>query len=164
MNIATLSAIEEIKRVKYRYLRCVDLKNWDELAGTLAPDVTANYGTPAMGEPLNFTGRAALIDFLGTTLDEKIITVHAAGQPEIDVEGSKARGVWSFQDKVIAKEHKVVIEGAAFYEDDYVFDKEAGWLIQHTGYTRTYEATFSFGSIPGYRLTSTLPATSLAGD
>ncbi|ASR39716.1 bile-acid 7-alpha-dehydratase [Prauserella marina] len=155
MDIATLSAIEEIKRVKYRYLRCVDLKDWDELAGTLAPDVTANYGTPAMGEPLNFTGRTELIDFLSTTLDEKITTVHAAGQPEIDIEGTRAHGVWSFQDKVIAKEHKVVIEGAAFYEDSYVFEEQGGWLIRHTGYTRTYEATYSFESIPGYRLTST---------
>src|SRR2546430_2436709 len=30
-----LATIEEIRQVKYRYLRCVDLKLWDELAGVL---------------------------------------------------------------------------------------------------------------------------------
>ena len=28
-----LVALEEIRQVKYRYLRCVDLKLWDEMAG-----------------------------------------------------------------------------------------------------------------------------------
>ena len=35
-----LATIEEIRQVKYRYLRCVDLKQWDELAGVFTP------GTP----------------------------------------------------------------------------------------------------------------------
>ena len=33
-----LAALEEIRRVKYRYLRCVDLKLWDEIAEVFTPD------------------------------------------------------------------------------------------------------------------------------
>ena len=32
-----LAALEEIRRVKYRYLRCVDLKLWDEIAEVFTP-------------------------------------------------------------------------------------------------------------------------------
>ncbi len=35
-----LATIEEIRQVKYRYLRCVDLKLWDELAEVFTPDAT----------------------------------------------------------------------------------------------------------------------------
>ena len=44
-----LQTIEEIRALKYRYLRAVDLKLWDELAGTLCVDVVADYGSPSGG-------------------------------------------------------------------------------------------------------------------
>jgi hypothetical protein len=35
-----LAALEEIRRLKYRYLRCVDLKLWDEIGDVCAePEV-----------------------------------------------------------------------------------------------------------------------------
>ena len=52
-----LAALEEIRRVKYRYLRCVDLKLWEEIGQVFTPDATASYGTPAMGKPLDPAGR-----------------------------------------------------------------------------------------------------------
>ncbi|HWJ10331.1 MAG TPA: nuclear transport factor 2 family protein, partial [Nocardioides sp.] len=48
-----LAAIEEIKRLKHRYFRTLDLKQWEEFGDCLAEDVTARYGTQAMGEPLH---------------------------------------------------------------------------------------------------------------
>ena len=52
-----LATIEEIRQVKYRYLRCVDLKLWDELAGVFTPDATVDYGTRVYGTPLKLAGR-----------------------------------------------------------------------------------------------------------
>jgi hypothetical protein len=148
-----LVALEEIKRLKYRYLRCVDTKNWDELADVLTADVTADYGTPAYGEPLRFAGRDALVGFLRDKLGPGIITTHFASQPEIDVDGDEASGIWNFEDTVIATEYRVVIVGAAFYEDRY--GKEDGrWRIRHTGYQRTYEAMLSLDDLPSFRLTA----------
>ena len=41
--------IDAIKSLKYRYLRCVDLRLWDELAQTLAPDDHPVLQVPAAG-------------------------------------------------------------------------------------------------------------------
>jgi hypothetical protein len=110
MDLATL---EEIRQVKYRYLRCVDLKLWDELAEVFTPDATVDYGTPAYGEPLKIAGRDEIVGFLRAKLGPDMITVHRAGQPEITVDpsGGTASGTWSFEDTVIATEHRIVIVG-----------------------------------------------------
>jgi hypothetical protein len=149
-----LAALEEIKRLKHRYLRCVDTKNWEELADTFAADATADYGTYAYGRPLSFTGRDAIIGFLRDKLVSSIITTHFAGQPEIDIDGDEASGIWAFQDTVIATEHSVVIVGAAFYEDRYVRGADGRWRIRHTGYQRTYEAMLSLNDLPSFQLTA----------
>lgn len=151
-----LAALEAIKRLKYRYLRCVDTKNWDELADVLAVDATADYGTPTYGRPLSLTGRDGILDFLRKKLGPEIITAHAAGQPEIDIDGTTATGTWAFQDTVIATEHRVVIAGAAFYEDRYTLGDDGRWRIQHTGYQRTYEAMLSLDDLPSFRLTANM--------
>ncbi|MGA6164947.1 nuclear transport factor 2 family protein [Amycolatopsis magusensis] len=149
-----LAALEEIKRLKYRYLRCVDTKNWDELADALTADAVADYGTPAYGEPLSFTGRDAILGFLRDTLGPDIITTHFASQPEIDIDGDRASGTWAFQDTVIATTHRMVVAGAAFYEDTYLRGEDGQWRIARTGYQRTYEAIHSLDDLPSFRLTA----------
>ncbi len=149
-----LAALEEIKRLKHRYLRCVDTKNWDEIADTFTADATADYGTPALGRPLSLAGRDAIVGFLRDKLGPDMITVHLAGQPEIDIDGDDATGVWCFEDTVIATEHRVVITGAAFYEDRYTREADSRWRIRHTGYQRTYEAMLSLDDLPSFRLTA----------
>ncbi|GAA1958404.1 nuclear transport factor 2 family protein [Amycolatopsis minnesotensis] len=148
-----LVALEEIRRVKFRYLRCLDLKRWDELAETLTADARARYGTPSYGEPLEFDGRDAIVEFMRTTIGPGIITMHFAGQPEIDLDGDTAKGTWLLQDKVIVPEHRVVIEGAAFYEDTYRRE-DGAWLISDTGYDRLYESMMSLDDLPGFKLTA----------
>jgi hypothetical protein len=149
-----LAALEEIRRVKYCYLRCVDLKLWDELADAFTADATAEYGTPALGDPIRLAGRDAIVAFLRDKLGPEIITTHFATQPEITVDGDTAQGTWSFQDTVIATEYRVVITGAAFYEDRYARCDDGKWRIAHTGYERTYEATMSLDDMPSFRITS----------
>jgi SnoaL-like domain len=149
-----LVALEDIKRLKHRYLRCVDTKSWGELADSFTVDATADYGTPAYGRPLRFAGRGAIVGFLRENLGPDIITVHLASHPEIDINGDSATGIWSFEDTVIATEHRVAIVGAAFYEDRYTRCDDGGWRIQHTGYERTYEATLSLDDLPSFRLTA----------
>ena len=97
-----LATIEEIRQVKYRYLRCVDLKLWDELAEVFTPDATVDYGTQVYGKPLKLAGRDEIVGFLRDKLGPDMITVHRAGQPEITVDGDTAQGTWSFEDTVIA--------------------------------------------------------------
>ena len=149
-----LVELEHIRRLKYRYLRCVDLKLWDEIGDVFTPDATADYGTPSAGRPLNLGSRDEIVAFLRDSLGNGIITLHSAWQPEIDVDGDTATGTWRFEDTVIATEYKVVIAGAAFYEDRYRRCEDGKWRISHTGYQRIFESTMSLDDLPSWRLTS----------
>jgi len=149
-----LAALEEIHRLKYRYLRCVDLKLWDEIADVFTPGATVDYGTLALGQPVRLTGRDEIVAFLRGKLGPGIITVHSAGQPEIDIDGDQASGTWSFEDTVIATGYRVLIKGAAFYQDRYARGGDGWWRISHTGYVRTYEVMMSLDDAPSLKLTA----------
>jgi hypothetical protein len=148
------AALEEIRRLKYRYLRCVDLKRWDDIGDVFTADATVDYGTRALGEPIQLRGREEIVAFLRKSLGPGIITVHFASQPEIDVDGASATGTWSFEDTVIATEYRVVIKGAAFYEDRYARGEDGRWRISHTGYVRTYEVMMSLDDVPSLKFTA----------
>jgi hypothetical protein len=144
-----LVAIEELRQLKYRYLRSLDLKQWDEFADTLTPDVTASYG-----DNLTFGNRDEVVAFMREMLGPSIITVHHCHHPEIDVGGDAATGIWHLDDTVIITEHRMVLRGAAFYEDGYVRCDDGQWRISRTGYRRTYEATLSLDDVPSFQLTA----------
>ncbi len=65
--VADLEAIEAIKRVKYRYLRALDTKHWDDFADTLTEDIVGDYGS-SLGKELHFTNRAELVEFMRTAM------------------------------------------------------------------------------------------------
>ncbi|MGH3736878.1 MAG: nuclear transport factor 2 family protein [Micromonosporaceae bacterium] len=147
-----LIALEEIRRLKYRYARCLDLKLWDEFADVFTEDAVAAYGTRAHPEPLTLHGRNAIVDFMRTNLGPSVITVHFCSQPEIDIDGDTASGTWCFEDTVIATEYRVMIKGSAFYEDTYRREADGQWRISRIGYRRTYEAMLSLDDLPSFRL------------
>jgi len=149
-----LVTVEEIRQLKYRYLRYVDQKLWDEMADVFTPGATVDYGTRALGEPLKLAGRDEIIAFFRENLGPAILTVHAAGQPEITVDGETATGSWRFEDTVIATEYRVVIKGAAFYQDRYEREADGRWRIAHTGYVRIYEAMMSLDDLPSFKFTA----------
>ena len=142
---ARLADIEAIKQVKYRYLRALDTKHWDDFADTLAEDIKADYG-PSIGNELNFTNRADLVDYMRTSLGPNIITEHRVTHPDIVVAGDTASGNWYLQDRVIVAELNFMLIGAAFYRDQYRRTDD-GWKISATGYDRTYDATMSLAGL-----------------
>ncbi|WP_141007406.1 nuclear transport factor 2 family protein [Nocardioides humi] len=147
-----LVAIEEIKRLKHRYFRTLDLKQWEEYADCLAADVTARYGTQAMGEPLHFDSRADVVAYMEQNLGPSVITIHIANHPEIDVDGDTAQGSWAFEDTVIVPELAVQIRGGGYYVDGYRRDPDGAWRITSTRYERIYEAMTSLTDTPSFRL------------
>ena len=56
--------IEDIQQVKYRYLRALDTKHWDDFAETLTEDVIGDYGS-SLGEEHHFTDRDSLVEEQG---------------------------------------------------------------------------------------------------
>ncbi|MBU3685429.1 MAG: nuclear transport factor 2 family protein [Mycobacteriaceae bacterium] len=139
--MAELEQIEAIKRVKYRYLRALDTKHWEDFADTLTEDIVGQYGS-SMGKQYHFTNRADLVEFMRTSMPAGVITEHRVTHPEITVDGHEAEGTWYLQDRVIVAEHNFMLFGAAFYRDRYRNTPD-GWRICATGYERTYEATQS---------------------
>lgn len=150
-----LATIEEIRRLKYRYFRTLDLKLWDEFGDCLAEDVKARYGTQAMDEPLHYDSRQDVVDFMAKNLGEDIITIHVASHPEIDVDeeaGDTATGSWAFEDTVIVPAFKVQIRGGGYYLDEYRRDADGRWRIAATKYERIYEAMTSLDDTPSFKL------------
>lgn len=137
--------IEAIKQVKYRYLRGLDTKHWDDFSDTLTDDVTGDYG-PSLGKELHFTNRNDLVDFMRTSLGPGVITEHRVTHPEITVDGDEATATWYLQDRVIVAEFNFMLIGAAFYRDRYRRTAD-GWRISATTYDRTYEATMSLAGM-----------------
>ncbi len=149
-----LIALEEIRRTKYRYLRCLDLKRWDDFADTLTGDAVAAYDNPVAGDPLRFDGREAIVGYMRARLGPEVITTHLAGHPEIEIDGDDASGTWCLDDTVLIPRHRLMIRGSAYYEDTYRRCSDGRWRISGTGYRRTYEYTVSLDDLPGLRFTA----------
>ena len=147
-----LASVEEIKRLKHRYFRTLDLKDWDTFGDCLATDVRASYGTQAMGEPLKYDNRESVVEFMSKNLGPSVITMHVANHPEIEVDGDSASGSWAFEDTVIVPDFKVLIRGAGYYRDTYRRDADGAWRIASTEYERIYEAMTSLEDTPSFKL------------
>lgn len=143
--MTAMGDIDDIKQVKYRYLRALDTKHWDDFADTLTEDVVGTYGE-SLGDTHEFTDRATLVDFMRTSLGPEILTEHRVTHPEIDVAADEATGTWYLQDRVIAPAFNFMLIGAGFYHDRYRRTAD-GWKISATGYDRTYDASMSLEAL-----------------
>jgi hypothetical protein len=143
--MVAMDDLEDIKRVKYRYLRALDTKQWGEFADTLTEDVVGEYGG-SLGEEHHFTNRDSLVEFMRMSLPANVISEHRVTHPEITIEDDEATATWYLQDRVIVAEFDFMLIGAAFYNDRYR-RTEDGWKISATGYKRTYDATMSLKAL-----------------
>lgn len=144
---AGVDDLEEIRQLKYRYLRTLDSKLWHEFEECFLPNATADYAG------LSFANRDELVSYMRANLGPNIVTMHHVHHPEISIVGKNATGRWYLHDQVISVDYGFKLEGAAFYDDRYRKTPE-GWRVAHTGYTRTFEATYDLKEIPGFRLES----------
>ena len=113
-TVELLRDIEYIHQVKYRYLRCIDVKLWEELGDTLTEDAVLHTGTSAFGKLVEITGRHEIAAFLTAKLGPAVLTGHTASQPEITVDGDTATGIWSYRETVLSTRHRMVIAGTGF--------------------------------------------------
>ncbi|HTO01549.1 MAG TPA: nuclear transport factor 2 family protein, partial [Microthrixaceae bacterium] len=99
--LANLKDIEDIKRIKYAYLRCLDQKDWDGMVELLAPDATAAYSAGKY----SFDGRVEIIDFVSRNMSrDGFHSSHKVHHPEIDIDGDRASATWALEDTVIDSE------------------------------------------------------------
>ena len=149
-RIGRLEDVEAIKRLKYRYWRCLDLKLWDELGGCFTDDATADYGEGRY----HFAGAEAILRFLREALGRESgsMTIHHGHHPEIELTSeTTARGTWALYNYLFNVAQKRSVRIGAYYDDRYV--KLAGaWKIAHTGYTYVFREEWSREDTPSLRL------------
>ncbi len=146
-----LEDIEEIKRLKYKYMRGIDCKLWDELEECFIEEATAAYS----GGKWSYQGRDAILKFLRESMGAPSFhSSHRVHHPEIDFTSeTTATGTWALEDVVIETKLNFTLRGAAFYSDEYVkIDGE--WKIKSTGYQRTFEEMQLRSDQTGVKLTA----------
>lgn len=134
VSIESLVAVQEIRQLKARYWRCIDLKLWDELSdGVFAPDLQADYTGTGGG---TYASAAETVTMLSSVLGDAV-TAHSGGEPEIDlIDATTASGIWSFQDRLVWPHG--ILTGAGHYHESYR-RTEHGWRIAVSRITRLWE-------------------------
>jgi hypothetical protein len=125
-DIERLSAYEEIKKLKARYFRAVDTKDWELLGQVYA--VNAVTGPNEKGSLTE--GLGAITERLRGALND-VETVHQGHSPEIEVTSpTTATGIWAQEDHIwdFPKGSGGTLHGYGHYHDTYV-KLEAGWRI-----------------------------------
>ena len=149
-RLQMIEDVEAIKRLKYRYWRHLDLKQWDELAVCFVEDASVSYG----GGKYVFRGVAAIIGFLRDSLGHETgaVTVHHGHHPEIDiVSDTTAKGSWALYNYMFNQKQNRGIRIGAYYYDDYV--KVGGiWKFQHIGYTPLFHEEWKRDDIASLHL------------
>ncbi len=117
--------IEEIKKLKARYFRSLDSKDWDTYAGVFADDCVVDL-TRAGGQ--KFQGRA---EFRGYASSLTIVqSVHHGHMPEIELTSpDTATGVWVLEDYNIW-ENGTQNHGWGHYLETYV-KRDGRWYIKN---------------------------------
>ncbi len=129
--------VEEIKRVKYRYLRSIDMGDIKALEDIFASKASCAFYGGSYTHVYNT--REDMFAFLRSSFHNKSLSRHTCHHPEIDmINESQAKGSWYLEDYFENHIHGVIVQGTALYDDRYV--KEGGqWKIAHTGYKRIFE-------------------------
>jgi hypothetical protein len=137
--------IEAIKRLKARYCRLMDTKDWKGYRELFTDDVTVNLesagqAVPGQGHEATeaagavIAGADSFIAMLVPTLAEAV-TVHQCHTPEIDLlSPSTANGIWAMED-LLRFPDGTQLHGFGHYHETY--EKHCDrWLIKSTRLTR----------------------------
>lgn len=150
MTIEDLIEIEQIKRLKYRYMRALDTHDWPLMRSLFVADARTWYS----GGKFSAQGIDIIMSQFEQTLGPHFYSSHVALHPEIElISPAEATGYWRLEDTV----HYIAdgpadtrmragdeLQGAGYYRDEYV-KVDGTWLIRSMGYTRIYERIESRG-------------------
>jgi uncharacterized protein (TIGR02246 family) len=124
---------DAIQRLKARYFRTMDTKDWDAMRNVFTDDVVIDT-SEAGGSVIR--GVDAFMTFLKGTLDGAV-TVHQGHMPEIDLTSeTTATGIWALNDIVIWS-NGMRLDGYGHYHETYEKGDD-GWRIKYSKLTRLH--------------------------
>lgn len=128
-----MNEIEAIRRLKARYFRLMDTKDWAGMREVFADDVVID--TSEAGGDVE-RGADAFIAFLRDALGDAV-TVHHGHMPEIDLTSdTTATGIWALHD-IIVWSTGMRLDGYGHYHETY--EKTDGeWRIKSSKLTRLH--------------------------
>lgn len=126
MDLDTLIAEREISRAIYRFARAMDERDWAALDGVLAEEATADLGMGVV------SGRAAIVAFIRSFLDDCGPTQHLIGNLVVDVDGERAtsRCYVSDMHKGMGGKAQLTFSTLGEYHDSWV-RRDGRWWMSH---------------------------------
>ena len=149
--IARLLALEDIRVLKHRYIRCMTEGDFDTMETLLTADVETAYSDGLY----TFANRNDLLAFLrdshGRNKTEVLGYWHVT-MPEITFQDDNhATGIWAMYHFYLHKGEQRQEEMFAYYHDEYLC-QDGQWKIRKTGYRRVMEQKLDRASLPGLNL------------
>ena len=93
-----LDAIEQIKKLKARYFRCMDTKDWDGFQAVFADRRDDGHDPGGTRTSRWCVGAPEIRQFVEGSVGP-VVTVHHGHMPEIEITSpTTARGIWAMQD------------------------------------------------------------------
>jgi hypothetical protein len=131
----SLEEVEQIKKLKARYFRLMDMKLWEEWGEVFTEDATVHVITTADLEVF-WEGRQQIVTNNSSSLNN-VTTVHQGHMPEIEMTSeATATGIWAMSDYLVFPNG--TLNGYGHYHEEYV--KENGqWKIKSLLLTRLRE-------------------------
>lgn len=131
--MSDLDEVEAIRRLKARYFRTMDTKDWDGMRQVFTDDVVIDT-SEAGGDVVR--GAAEFITFLQEALGGAV-TIHQGHMPEIDLTSeATATGIWALNDIVIWP-NGMRLDGYGHYHETYEKSTD-GWRIKSSNLTRLH--------------------------
>lgn len=136
--INRLLAIEEIRNLKHKYFRAIDMADYELLSTIFTDDITVDYrgGTYRW----QASGRDEIITSMKYSFHDQTCAMHTGHHPEIEIiDSNNAEGLWYLHDIFYNFNENIITQGTALYKDKYVY-QDSKWLIQFSEYDRISES------------------------
>ena len=140
-DIIEIKEVEAIKKLKARYCRLLDTKQWDEWRKLFSDDFLSDTSKASGGKKIH--GGDEFVSFVKSVLKSpKKSTCHQVHMPEVELTSpTTATGIWALED-VVRVSWGLNLQGRGHYHETY--EKVDGqWQIKSSTLTRLREDLFN---------------------
>lgn len=107
-SLVELQAVAEITRVKARYVRALEERDWDLYADCLTESVTARFAPPpGQSEAEVHRGREHLREWIAFALAGTQVVMRVSTPDIVVIDVDHARGTWALVERLLALEGTV---------------------------------------------------------